>query len=82
MNRRTFCSRLVASSAAVTLGRAPATGAEGADPRRQRGRATPPPAGILRPPDLVTVFLEKDRQVPLAQTTAGVWPTFSRSARR
>jgi alpha-galactosidase len=74
MDRRTFCSRLVASSTALTLGRAPSADADGADRRRLQGvRAAPPPAGILRPPDLVTVCLEKDRQVPLKQVTAGIW---------
>jgi alpha-galactosidase len=74
MNRRTFCSRLVVSSTALTLGLVPAAGADEVEPgRRQHGRATTPSGGILRPPDIVTVFLEKDRQVPLTQTTAGVW---------
>jgi alpha-galactosidase len=71
MNRRTFCSRLAGSSAAVALG--PAAPERSGDTPRQRPRTTPAAAGILRPPDLVTVFLERDRRVPLARTTSGVW---------
>lgn len=71
MDRRTFCTRLVASSAGLTLGHAPAAAAD-ARPQRRTGAASSA-AGIYRPPDLVTVFLEKDRQVELREATAGVW---------
>jgi alpha-galactosidase len=74
MNRRTFCSRVAASSAALSLGHVPAAGADDVEAaRRPRGRAAISSASIIRPPDIVTVFLEKDRQVPLNQTSAGVW---------
>ena len=64
MDRRTFCSRLVASSTALGLGHVPAASAGNVEPARpHRGLAPTPSAGILRPPDVVTVFLEKDRQV-------------------
>jgi len=78
MNRRTFCTRLVGSSAALTLGDANDVAASEAQrpqpaaaPARRPALATP--TNILRPPDLVTVFLEKDRPVSLRQTTAGLW---------
>jgi alpha-galactosidase len=71
MNRRTFCTRLVGSSAAMSLGAPRAIDADGARPRR--ASPTPPSTSIVRPPDLVTVFLENNRQVVLTQATAGVW---------
>jgi len=71
MNRRTFCTRLAGSSAALALGGAP-TASAATDSHSQAGLASPATA-ILRPPDLVTAFLEKNRRVPLSQATAGVW---------
>lgn len=76
MNRRTFCTHLLGSStAALALGRAPVVAAEetiSSEPQRPR-RAAATPATILRPPDLVTAFVEKDKRVPLTATAAGVW---------
>jgi alpha-galactosidase len=80
MNRRTFCSHLVASStAAVALGGSARAGSQSvshAGPPEAGARVPAPqaaPASILRPPDVVTVFLEKDRSVSLTQSSSGTW---------
>jgi alpha-galactosidase len=74
MNRRTFCTRLVASSTAAVAAASSSSAAASAEPRRRQRRAPSSRASaVIRPPDLVTVFLEKDRRVPLTQTTTGVW---------
>ena len=72
MDRRTFCTTLLGSSTALTV--SPELSAAGTDSgAEQRATAAAPPAAILRPPDLVTAFLEKGRQVALREVTAGVW---------
>jgi alpha-galactosidase len=72
MDRRTFCTNLLASSTALSAAAARPSAARDSGSQRRAG-ASSPPAGIVRPPDTVTVFLEKDRQVPLRETTSGVW---------
>src|SRR5512140_1111382 len=70
MDRRTFCASLLASSSGLALGSGPA--AADAQPQRPAS-AVSHPADIRRPPDIVTVFLDKDQPVELRETTAGVW---------
>jgi alpha-galactosidase len=71
MDRRTFCTRLLASSTGLAIGGASAVGAE---PRpHRRPSEVSPAAGWCRPPDLLTVFLERDQRVELREATTGVW---------
>jgi hypothetical protein len=56
VNRRTFCTSLLATSSALTLGHETAAASgEGQSASQNVTRSVP---NVLRPPDLVTVFFE------------------------
>lgn len=70
MNRRSFCSKLLASSSlTVAANIAHAESREVSPTHRTTGRSA---GNILRPPDLITVFFEGG-QADLRQTGPGVW---------
>lgn len=69
MNRRTFCTRLVAASSALGVSGEPEPGLV----RNQQARNVPRlTVDLMRPPDLVTVFTE-DGAVNLQGAASGVW---------
>lgn len=69
MNRRTFCTRLVAASSALGV----SGEAEPGLVRNQQARNVPRlTVDLMRPPDLVTVFTE-DGAVNLQGAASGVW---------